>query len=79
MFRSERLSDDALAVAGIGGFGFEFFAPTNTINAPVSYFIEIGGVGSGARATNLDGHPIFLNGFMVQAGARFYSYRRSAS
>jgi hypothetical protein len=49
VFRSERLSDDVLAVAGIGGFGFEFFAPTNTINAPVSYFIEIGGVGT-ARA-----------------------------
>ena len=78
VFQSERLSDNVLAVAGIGGFGFEFFAPTSTINAPVSYFIEIGGVGSGARATNLPGHPILLNGFMVQSGLRFYPCRRSA-
>ena len=78
VFRSERLSDDVLAVAGIGGFGFEFFAPTKTIDAPVSYFVEIGGVGSGARATKLPGHPILLNGFMVQSGLRFYPCRRSA-
>ena len=78
VFRSERLSDEVLAVAGIGGFGFEFFPPTNTIDAPVSYFIEIGGVGSGARATNLPGHPILLNGFLVQSGVRFYPCRSSA-
>jgi hypothetical protein len=77
LFRSQRLSDDVVAVAGIGGFGFEFFAPTNMINAPVSYFIEIGGVGSGARATNLPGHPILLNGFLVQSGVRFYPCRGS--
>jgi hypothetical protein len=57
LFRSERLSDEVLAVAGIGGFGFEFFTPSNTTSAPVSYFIEIGGVGSGARATKLFGAP----------------------
>jgi hypothetical protein len=72
VFRSERLSDEVLAVAGIGGFGFELFPPANTIDAPVSYFIEIGGVGSGARATNLPGQPILLNGFLVQSGLRFY-------
>jgi hypothetical protein len=78
IFRSERLSDDVLAVAGIGGFGFEFFVPADTIDAPASYFIEIGGVGSGARATKLPGHPILMNGFMVQSGIRFYPCRRSA-
>ena len=72
IFRSERLSDDVLAVAGVGGFGFEFFAPTTSMDAPVSYFIEIGGVGSGARAANLPGQPILLNGFLVQSGLRFY-------
>ena len=72
IFRSERLSDDVVAVGGVGGFGFEFFTPTNTMNAPVSYFIEIGGVGSGARAANLPGQPILLNGFLVQSGLRFY-------
>ena len=72
IFRSERLSRDVLALAGTGGFGFEFFAPSSVVNAPVSYFIEIGGVGSGARATNLPGKPILLNGFVVQAGLRFY-------
>jgi hypothetical protein len=77
IFRSERLSDDLLAVAGIGGFGFEFFMPTNTMNAPASYFIEIGGVGSGARATKIPGRPILLNGFVVEAGVRFYPCRGS--
>ena len=72
IFRSERLSNDVLALAGTGGFGFEFFAPTSMMNAPVSYFIEIGGVGSGARATNLPGQPILLNGFVLQSGLRFY-------
>ena len=72
IFRSERLSSDVLALAGTGGFGFEFFAPTGMVNAPVSYFIEIGGVGSGARAANLSGQPILLNGFVVQSGLRFY-------
>ena len=72
IFRSERLSSDVLALAGTGGFGFEFFAPSSVVIAPVSYFIEIGGVGSGARATNLPGQPILLNGFVVQSGLRFY-------
>lgn len=78
VFRPASLSADVLAVAGVGGFGLEFFPPSNTVNAPVSYVIEIGGVGSSARATKLPGHPILLNGFMVQAGLRFYPCRSSA-
>jgi len=71
-FLPQRLSDDLLSVGGVGGFGFEFFAPTNSGSAPVSYFIELGGVGSGARATNEPGRPVLLNGFLIQSGVRFY-------
>jgi hypothetical protein len=38
----------------------------------VSYFIEVAGVGSGARATNLPGRPVVFNGFLIQSGVRFY-------
>ena len=72
IIRPDRLSDNALAVAGIGGFGFEFFVPTEMRSAPVSYFIEVGGIGGGARATNLPGRPILVNGFLIQSGLRFY-------
>ena len=71
-FQPRRLSDDRVSVGGVGGFGFEFFGPAVNGSAPMSYFIEIGGAGSGARATNLAGRPTLLNGLLIQAGVRFY-------
>jgi hypothetical protein len=72
VFRPQRLAGEMLAPAGVGGFGFEFFMTGQTRDGPVSYFIELGGVGGGARATSLAGRPILLNGFLIQAGFRFY-------
>jgi hypothetical protein len=72
VFRSERLASDVVAPAGIGGFGFEFFFPGPTHDGPVSYFIELGGVGGGGHATNLAGRPTVVNGFLIQSGLRFY-------
>jgi hypothetical protein len=72
IFRPDRLSNDVTAMAGIGGFGFEFFVSTDTRDSPVSYFIEVGGVGSGARADNLLTKPFLLNGFLIRSGVRFY-------
>jgi len=71
-FLPKRLSDDLVSVGGVGGFGFEFFGPTSSGSAPVSYFIELGGAGSSARATNQPGRPALLNGFLIQSGVRFY-------
>lgn len=53
-------------VGGYGLFGFEFFMAN-----PASYFIELGGVGSGARADKLPLEPIYSNGFMISTGFRF--------
>jgi len=72
VFLPERLSDDALALAGVGGFGFEFFQPSAHKDAPVSFFIEVGGVGGNARVTTQVGRPILLNGLFLQSGVRFY-------
>ena len=52
-------------LGGYGLFGFEFF-----MNPHMNYFIELGGVGSGARADKVLLSPIYSNGFMVQTGFR---------
>jgi hypothetical protein len=62
---SSEFSSQGLALGGYGGFGFEFFM-TKAFN----YYIEIGGVGTGATADKLPGKPIFSNGLMIQVGFR---------
>lgn len=58
-------------LAGYGLFGFEFFfAPAG--HAPGSYFIEAGGIGTGAVADEVAGKPIYSNGFMLSTGFRWY-------
>lgn len=51
---------------GYGLFGFEFFF-RNANN----YFIELGGVGTGAKANKVATNPIYSNGFMVNVGYRY--------
>ena len=65
-----RLSDDELAVGGIGGFGFEYYFMHGGNDGPVSYFTELGGVGTGARADKQPGRPMLANGFFVTVGLR---------
>ena len=36
-----------------------------------NYFIEIGGVGSGATADKVVGNPIYANGLMINVGYRY--------
>jgi hypothetical protein len=62
---SDAFSGDALAVGGYGVFGFSFFAEPNR-----SYFIEIGGAGTSARADQLPTDPVYSNGLMIQVGFR---------
>jgi hypothetical protein len=66
------LDSQSVVPGGIGGFGFEFnFAEASEPEGLVSYFIELGGVGTGATADKLPGHPIFSNGFAVATGLHF--------
>lgn len=67
IFPSERMSTSEMMPAGYGLFGFEFFYKHYG-----NYFIEIGGIGSRARANNLPSQPIFSNGMSLSTGFRFY-------
>lgn len=50
---------------GYGLFGFEF-KPSSKFG----YFIELGGVGTGAKADELAIQPIYSNGFLTNVGFR---------
>ena len=52
---------------GYGLFGFEFYMSPIT-----NYFIEIGGVGTGAVADKVPGNPIYSNGLSISVGFRFH-------
>lgn len=67
----DRLSDDGLVMGGIGGFGFEYYFMHEGRDGPVSYFTELGGAGTGARADNQPGRPMLANGFFVTVGLRW--------
>lgn len=62
---SGKFSNSDVDVGGYGLFGFEFFMENHN-----SYFIEIGGSGTGATADKLVGKPIYSNGLLVAAGYR---------
>jgi len=63
---SNKFSSTDLLVGGYGLFGFEFFFTSGG-----NYFIEIGGVGTGATADKVDSKPIYSNGLTISAGVRF--------
>ncbi|HBT16185.1 MAG TPA: hypothetical protein DEB05_04425 [Firmicutes bacterium] len=56
-------------VGGFGHFGFEFFMNSGS---PVCYFIEVGSLGTGAKAERLSEKPIYANGFATSVGLRFH-------
>ena len=51
---------------GYGLFGFEFSTSNKS-----GYFIELGGMGTGAKADKIQSKPIFSNGFTASTGLRF--------
>jgi len=61
----ETFSSESFEFGGYGLFGFEFF-----VMPKLNYYMEIGGVGTGARADGVIGDPIFSNGLSVAAGFR---------
>ena len=68
----KELSSDGFTMGGVGGFGFEFYMPKGGRDGPVSYFIELGGIGTGAHANRQAASPIFANGFLATVGLRVY-------
>lgn len=65
LFPSEEFSSRSIVFGGYGLFGFEFF-----FDEHMNYFIEAGGVGTGARADEIPGKPIYSNGFLINVGVR---------
>ncbi len=59
-------SEETTVSGGYGLFGFEFF-----MQPFINYFIEIGGVGTGAIADRVPGKPIYSNGMTIGTGFRF--------
>ncbi len=62
---SDKFSSQSFEAGGYGLFGFEFFMSSRS-----NYFIEIGGIGTGAKADMLATKPIYSNGLMISAGFR---------
>jgi hypothetical protein len=64
---NEAFSSASAEFGGYGLFGFEFF-----MNPHINYFIELGGVGTGAEADQILFDPLYSNGFLIQTGFRIY-------
>jgi hypothetical protein len=65
LFPSHKFSSKAIQFGGYGLFGFEFF-----FDKHFNYFLEAGGVGTGAKADKIEGSPIYSNGFLMNVGVR---------
>jgi len=65
LFPADKFSKEDFVFGGYGLFGFEFY-----ISKKVNYFIEIGGIGSGAKADLIMNQPIYSNGLLISAGVR---------
>jgi hypothetical protein len=70
LFPNPVFSDDDINLGGYGLFGFEFFFTEETSRNP-SYFIELGGIGTGAVADKIATNPLYANGFLISVGFRF--------
>lgn len=65
LFPSDAFSSRSVEFGGYGLFGFEFF-----FDGHMNYFIEAGGVGTGAIADKIPGKPTYSNGFLMNVGVR---------
>ena len=62
---SDDFSSESSEIGFYGTFGFEFYSAPH-----INYFIEIGGVGTGAKADKIPLSPIYSNGLMLSVGFR---------
>lgn len=67
LFPSDDFSSEDFVFGGYGLFGFEFF-----MSRANSFFLEVGGVGTGATADQIPTRPIYSNGLTIGAGYRIY-------
>lgn len=63
---NQKFSSTSALVGGYGLFGFEFLMTDR-----MSFILELGGMGTGARADLVTQKPIYSNGFVTSAGFRF--------
>lgn len=67
LFPSSEFSTESFVFGGYGLFGFEFYPGKRSC-----YFIEAGGIGTGATADKIPTNPIYSNGFIISTGLRFH-------
>ena len=67
LFPSNDFSSEQFVMGGYGLFGFEFF-----MNKIGNYFVEFGGVGTGAKEDKIATQPRYSNGFLISAGFRIH-------
>lgn len=65
LFPNSKFSTNNLEIGGYGLFGFEF-KPKDRLG----YYIEMGGVGTGAIADKTSAKVIYSNGFLTNVGMR---------
>lgn len=63
---NSKFSTNQTIFGGYGLFGFEFFVGNRW-----SYFIELGGMATGAKADKIQSQPVYSNGFTESTGFRF--------
>lgn len=63
---NSKFSAQSFVLGGYGLFGFEF-----RIMQKFAYFIELGGVGTGATADKTANKPVYSTGFLTNAGFKF--------
>lgn len=66
LFPNDKFSEKENVVGGYGLFGFEFL-PRDNFN----YFIEFGGIGTGAQTEKAEIMGVYSNGFLMSVGMRF--------
>lgn len=67
LFPSLAFSSESFVQGGYGQFGFEFF-----LSKCFNYYIEIGGIGTGARADKITNNPFYSNGLILGSGFRMF-------
>ena len=67
LFPSSEFSAETFVFGGYGLFGFEFY-----MDYGINYYIEIGGIGTGANADKILTSPIYSNGLLISVGFRFH-------
>ncbi len=75
IFPNEIFSGESVVPGIYGIFGFEFLFP-NENKLSKSIFIELGALGTGAKAEKVETEPIYSNGFLISTGLRLFFRKR---